>query len=850
MRVDPSRASALALWFVAMLAIAGSPHGAHAQAPPNRGGGFERGAPPAAGAGGPAGGQAAGQGGAVGGYGPPGGYGQPGQSGPASESAAPASRQAPVDLDAVPIDTTPLARFIPEDAYGAFLEFNGLNAAPNVWQGSSAYAMLNDTSLGEMLQEVIAQFIEAAPNAPAGVMTGPEVVAVLEHLARHGMVLASPMNAQGSASEAILVLRGAAHREVRPLFGKLIGTIAAEGAKPQVVSKPGNRQIVVMDTPPFGLEGVTEWAWWIEGDDLVFVFNSIEAADRVMAVLDEQAPNAVNNPIRQQLMAVENGFQPLAVGSLQLDRPGAGEAERSMIEENGLNRLDLRWGFDGEDSLTVVNLDAPAPRQGFMTAFDQPAIPMSDLPPIPREVDNLTILSVNPAGIYDALSAIADQSAPPLATQLQSFEESVRSRARLDFRDDVLASLGPKITAYTLPRPVSRPASGNPLAGIMNALGGLGLPQFVVAIELQNGSEFTSKLDGMILAINEQLASLLPPPPEPPPADGAGAFPPAGAQQGRQGGGLPGQAGRDEAPEPPEPPKFSMTLATPRTYLLRLPEGLYGLTGYQPTITMGQNYLIFASNPVAARQCRELEQADADDRWSPPANLAGRLPGNLTMLVVNDPSQSLPSAIAGLPAALNAAMASAASALEPGAAGGGPAGGAPGAMASGPGASGFSPTPNEFSDGDPRSFAGGAAGSAPPPGASGFQGQPGAEGYPGAAGASGYPGAASAEGYPGAAGASGYPGAAGAGGYPGAPGVAGAPGAPAGPTTIRISPTLIPSPDSLRRYLGTAVYSVSADEGGIRIEARESVPGQWGLDGLGAGPALSLPASSALGGRN
>ncbi|WP_201750095.1 hypothetical protein [Tautonia marina] len=848
MRVDPNRAPALALWFVAMLAIAGSPYGANAQGPAAPGGAFQRGAPPAAGvggpAGGPAGGQAAGQGGygppgASGGYGPPGasgGFGQPGfpgqpglpgQPGPSSEDAGATTREAPVDLDAVPVDTAPLARYIPENAYGAFLEFNGLNAAADAWQGSSAYALLNETSLGEMLRELIAQFIEAAPNAPAGVMTGPEVAAVLEHLARHGLVIASPQNAENEVSETILVLRGAAHREVRPLFGKLIGTIAAEGANPQVVSKTGDRRVVVMDTPPKAMERVNEWVWWIEGDDLVFVFNGPDAADQIISVIDGQAPNAENDPVRQQLMAVENGFRPLAVGSLRFDRPGADEAERSMVEANGLTRIDLRWGFDGSDSLTVVGLEAPAPRKGFMTIFDQPSIAMSELPPIPRDVENLTILSVNPSGMYDALIEFADQSFPPLAAPLRAFEESVRTRGRLEFRDEVLSELGPKIAAYTLPKPASQPASGNPLAGIMNALGGLGLPQFVVAIELQNGSAFTSKLDGMILAINDQLAELLPPPPPPAEEANPGAFAPGG-QQGRQGGGPPGQPGGDRnREEPPEPPKFSMTLAEPRTYLLRLPEGLYGLTGYQPTITMGQNHLIFASNPVAARQCRELEQAEGSERWSPPADLAGRLPGNLTMLVVNDPSQSLPASIAGLPASLNAAMASAASMADPG----GPSGGAAaemgepqrGGMRSGPGgppgASGF--------PGEP--------GISPPPGASGFQGQPGDIPPPGASGFQGQPGGP---------------------GYGGAPGMASPPGAPgasqnqAGPTTIRLAPSLLPSPDSLRRYLESAVYSVSADDAGIRIEARETLPGQWSLGGLGSGASLSLPVSIAPGGRN
>jgi hypothetical protein len=765
----------------ALMAAPGIPDRASAQGPVSGGG-----APQQPGGPGRFGSGAPGQAGAQGGQAP--------QSG---GDAQPDAEQKPlVDHDAIPTDSAPLARYLPASATGAFLEFPGLNAAPDAWKGSAAHGMLNETPLGEMIRELLSQAIEAAPGDPAGVMTGPEVAAVAEHLARHGLLAASPADAERGETFAILVLRKAAHREVRALFGKLIGTIATPGTKPQVSSKGGGRQVVVMDLPPLGAEGGGDWAWWIEGEDLVFVFNGSGGADRVIATLDGQEPNAVDDAVRQELLAPEGSFQPVAFGAWRLDRAGASPGEATLSGENGLSRIDLRWGFDGEESLTVVRLPAAAPRKGFMTLFDQPTIPLGELPPIPAEITDLSVVSLDLAGLFDAVLALAEQGNPAVADQIRGFERAVQERGRFDLRDDLLAALGPRIAMYTLPKPEPRRSGGNPLSGVMNALGGLGLPQFVVAIEVKDAQAFTTKLDGMILALNDQIASAL-----------ASMQPPAPEQTDQ--GPSRGQSDRARPPARPEPPKFSMTVASPRTYLLKLPDGLYGLTGYQPTITLGKQYLIFASTPVAARQCRELESAEESERWTAGGELASRLPSNLTMMSVSDPSRSLPEAIASLPATLNVAMDP--SLAPPAPAFGGPAGGGPG------------------------------RGGVVPAGPSGGGNTSGSRGSSGAGDFSRSEGFDESQGM-----------ITSGGGNP-----SGSPGNPRGGAnaqgergTIRIDPALIPSTDAIRRFLFPALYTVSVDDSGVRLEARETLPAQWGLSGLGTGPSIPIQSLPGLGGGN
>ena len=699
----------------------------------------------------------------------PGGYSQQaqqqGQSAPGQQQGAPAaeaSKPAGVDLDAVPVDTSPLARYVPSGTFGLLVEFPGLNAAPDAWKGSAAHGMLNQTSLGEMLRTLLAQSVEAAPDAPARTMTGSEVADVAEHLARHGFAL-SRSNDPGGFT--LVVLRKAAHREVRGLFGKLIGTLAAPETKSEIVERAGGRRVVSMDKPIAFDQQSGPWSWWIEGDDLVFILGADgdgKAADAVIAAIDGQGASALDDPDRETLLALEGGFQPLAYG-IYRPLPGGGTP------------ADFRWGFEGEQSVTVARIEAPAPRSGNLAFFDQPPMPLGELPPIPDDVDRVALFSIEPAASIDQFGALIDQIKAGMGTRfIRSADEAIQSRAHIDLKDDVLALLGPKVAYYTLPKP-ARASGDGPIAAIGDALRGLDLDQFVVAIELKDGSDFATTLDGLVLAINDRVktafeASM---PPPPPPADG--------------------ERDRDD-PEPPEPPKFSMTVPEPRTYMMRLPPGLYGLTGYQPTITVGRSYLFVATNPIAARQARELEsQADAP-RWTLDNEVAARLPENPMMLAVDDPSRSLPESIAGLPDAVADVVSRRPAPAATGRAGGSPDRGPQGAV-----------------------VGAGRSGGDPGPGASGYGSGPGGPGY----GASG-PGG---PGYgPAGPGSSGY-GQSGAG--------AGAPGTPPALGEIRITPDLIPTTDALRQFLLPAVYSVSADDSGVRFEARETLPMQWVLGGSG-----------------
>ena len=280
----------------------------------------------------------------------------------------------------------------------------GLNAAPDAWRGSAAHGLLNQTSLGEMLRTLLAQSVEAAPDAPARSMTGLEVAAVAEHIGRHGFVMSKSNDPDGFT---LVVLRKAAHREVRGLFGKLIGTLATPETKSELVERSGDRRVVTMDRPLAFDKNSGPWSWWIEGEDLVFVLGTGregEAAEAVIAAIDGQGASALDNPERQTLLALDGGFQPIAYG---IYRPNQG----------GGPPLDVRWGFEGEQSVTVARINAPSPRSGNLAFFDQPPMPLGELPPIPDDVDRVALLSIEPAQSIDQLGALVDQIIPGIGSR-------------------------------------------------------------------------------------------------------------------------------------------------------------------------------------------------------------------------------------------------------------------------------------------------------------------------------------------------------------------------------------------------------------------------------------------------
>ena len=114
--------------------------------------------------------------------------------------------------------------YFPAEGLAILFEHQGLDAHPDAWKGTAAYKMLNETSLGAMLEDIATQVADRALRAVPGTpITGKEAVGLLIHLARKGFAVGLVVNTEPPQPRAVVVvIRDAARNEV---FKQLIGRI-------------------------------------------------------------------------------------------------------------------------------------------------------------------------------------------------------------------------------------------------------------------------------------------------------------------------------------------------------------------------------------------------------------------------------------------------------------------------------------------------------------------------------------------------------------------------------------------------------------------------------------------------
>jgi hypothetical protein len=169
------------------------------------------------------------------------------------------------DAAASPLDTRPLARYVPGDDLKLYVEMDGLDAHADAWKKTAAYKMLNETPLGSMLEEVVAQLAEHSLSKSAkGVRpTGTDIIAILKHALHSGFVFAAAGDDSKPKSECpILVFRGGAKKELRGSFARLLFSFAKAEGRPRQVPVRG-RTVIVMP----GAKEQESWAWWTEHRD-------------------------------------------------------------------------------------------------------------------------------------------------------------------------------------------------------------------------------------------------------------------------------------------------------------------------------------------------------------------------------------------------------------------------------------------------------------------------------------------------------------------------------------------------------------------------------------------------------
>ena len=82
------------------------------------------------------------------------------------------------------------------------------------------------------------------------------------------------------------------------------------------------------------------------------------------------------------------------------------ELLHGLHEDQGINRIDLRWGFDADALMSVTRLVAPKPWKACSRSLTSRPLIRTTLMPMPDSVESFVELSISPSKLLDALEQL------------------------------------------------------------------------------------------------------------------------------------------------------------------------------------------------------------------------------------------------------------------------------------------------------------------------------------------------------------------------------------------------------------------------------------------------------------
>ncbi len=478
-----------------------------------------------------------------------------------------------------------LARFVPKDDLFFLMEFDGLDAHAAAWNRTAASKLLNEAKLGALLENLATQgldlMLETAPvpNRPKG----QDLVDIVKNLAKQGFLVAAWGKSANQATLACVVRKGD-----RPDIRKLLalGLMEPENEEIAKAEKDPNAR-VVHDFGPTG-------AWWAESGDLVITSKS--AVETLSAVIDGQKPSAADHPFLTTMRRKKVDFEPITITYLDLKKMSSAAESPGEEQFGGIQSIEARFGFKDQAIVTQVRIAAPAPRKGFMALLDEPAFGLQGLAAVFAGSTNFTVVSVDPAVVFDRVIELMKSAGPRGDQQAQALIQEIQKRYGLDVKKDLLAHLGSRLTVTT--QKVGGPVD-TPFARIASRYSGV-----AIAVDVRDQKALAKTLESVVKTSNEIFKEI------------------AAAPNAPAGGAV-----LEIKKQPGSVPSYSMDLPA-----AALPPPLGEL--FQPTITLGGDRLVIA----ASRKAAEMAVA-AGPPWDAKTALgavADPLPKSMTYLSVGD----------------------------------------------------------------------------------------------------------------------------------------------------------------------------------------------------------------------
>ena len=144
-------------------------------------------------------------------------------------------------------DKTTPARFIPAKNLAVLVEYDGLGAAPERWKQTAAYAVLNQTSAGEMLGSVGRQVVERLLKEETGAkITGADLTRYTETAFQRGFLFAVYQRENAEDETAVMILKGFGSKDARPSSERLLKLLADDDSVAKSVKLRG-RELFQME---------------------------------------------------------------------------------------------------------------------------------------------------------------------------------------------------------------------------------------------------------------------------------------------------------------------------------------------------------------------------------------------------------------------------------------------------------------------------------------------------------------------------------------------------------------------------------------------------------------------------
>lgn len=515
----------------------------------------------------------------------------------------------PAFAQQAPAPSGELARFVPSKNLIMYAQFDGVDAHAPAWRATAAYKLLNETTLGALVKDLGAQGIDYQRLRAGQPLIGVRSIEAMERLARQGFVVGVTRAKLPARPSPVIAIRGGAKPELRGMIDEILLAFAPPKTEP-TASRKRERTVTV-----FGAGDPAMAVWNENGDAVICDANRV---DEILDVIDGKQPSAVTSTIRTELLKSKSSFDVLGLAFLDVLAMKPLPAEATKLGLDGLKRVEFRFGFQNDALTSVLRVVAPAPRTGILALIDQPSFNLTNLPPLPAGLTNFTALSVDLGKTFDRVIAMVNASDPATSEKVATFEKNVNGMLKMDLRRDLLAHLGPEVVTYDQP---TKDASGAKIPYI----------NMVVSIQTDDAAAVSKALVPLMELANRQLAAL--------------------------GRGAPS-------------PSFQKIDGKRTGYRLAIPDGILppGPFGdIEPTVIVDKNRLVIAMTAKVTEEALALAEGKGE-RWKPVGPLvamAAQLPKTMFMLSVNDPRDTFPQLIAGLPTIIEGVNAAQARALPP-----------------------------------------------------------------------------------------------------------------------------------------------------------------------------------------